>query len=195
MGATARPASSKLTSAPIERRERRPVSMRGYAVRADGSNHEILLLDLSYEGCGIATLAELEAGEQIKLSVLRRGGIDAEVRWCSGGKAGLVFALEEEGAREHCKRNAERITLTAEVIVRRLGKTNFTVSVFDASPAGCKIDLVERPAVGEFVLVRFESLEPLQAEVCWIDGHVAGLRFERPMHPAVFDLLVERLTG
>jgi hypothetical protein len=31
--------------------------------------------------------------------------------------------------------------------------------------------------------------------VCWIDGFTAGLHYVRPMHPAVFELLVERLKG
>jgi hypothetical protein len=26
-----------------------------------------------------------------------------------------------------------------------------------------------------------------------VEDHTAGLNFERPMHPAVFDLLIERL--
>jgi hypothetical protein len=38
-----------------------------------------------------------------------------------------------------------------------------------------------------------DGLEALDAEVCWVDGHVAGLRFERTIHPAVFDLLLQRL--
>jgi hypothetical protein len=34
----------------------------------------------------------------------------------------------------------------------------------------------------------------MEAEVCWVDGFVAGLKFIKPMHPAVFDLLIERLS-
>src|SRR5215216_6196029 len=66
--------ASKPTSLPLERRERRPVSMSGFAVLPGGLTHEILLLDLSYEGCGIETPVPLEAGQKIKISVLRRGG-------------------------------------------------------------------------------------------------------------------------
>jgi hypothetical protein len=45
------------------------------------------------------------------------------------------------------------------------------------------------------VLVKFDGLEALEAEVCWVEEFTAGLRFEKPMHPAVFDLLVERLNA
>lgn len=42
-------------------------------------------------------------------------------------------------------------------------------------------------------MIKFEGIETVQAEVCWIDGFIVGLRFERPFHPAVFDLLLARL--
>ena len=184
----------KLDPKPIDRRERREVSLRGLAIRKDGSTAEILLLDLSYEGCGIETPVDLEAGEAIKLSVLCRGVIDAHVRWCEKGRAGLTFEPEKSTKKEHWPRRNERISLAADVSLRRLGHSSYRVRVNDLSPDGCKVDLVEQPRLQEHVLVKFEGLEVLDAEVCWIDGYVAGLCFERPMHPAVFDLLVQRLN-
>jgi hypothetical protein len=44
------------------------------------------------------------------------------------------------------------------------------------------------------MLLKFDGLEALEAEVCWVDGFVAGLQFDKPIHPAVFDLLLERLS-
>jgi len=169
--------------------------MRGYVILQDGSHHQIQLLDLSYEGCGVETDAPLAAGQRIKLSVLRRGGIDAEVRWVRDGKAGLVFVAQEPEQKTFAERKSQRITTAAEVTMRRLGSANYRLTVGDLSPHGCKLELVERPAVGERVLIKFEGLEVLDAEVCWVDGYTAGLPFERPMHPAVFELLVERLRG
>jgi len=181
---------------PVDRSERRVVAMRGYIILADGTHHEIKLLDLSYEGCGVEVAANLLVGDRVKLSVLRRGGIDAEVRWVRDGKAGLAFLTQPEPEpRTFAERKSDRITTAAEVTMRRLGSANYRLTVSDLSPHGCKLELVERPAVGERVLTKFEGLETLDAEVCWVDGYTAGLRFERPMHPAVFDLLVERLKG
>lgn len=193
MGAEPNPAAMKLDTKPIERRERRPVSMRGLAIRADLSTVEIYLLDLSYEGCGIETPVELEAGEAIKLSVLRRGAIDAHVRWCKDGRAGLVFDAQEPTEKAQQPRRSDRIGLSADISLRRLGQNSYRVKVSDLSPEGCKVDLVERPRIGEHMLVKFAGLEVLDAETCWIDGYVAGLRFEKPIHPAVFDLLLQRL--
>src|SRR5947209_5330862 len=92
-------AVSQLTSAPIDRRERRRVAMHGFVVRSDGSSVEILVLDLSYEGCGIEVPVALQAGEPLKLSVLRRGAIDTHVRWYVDGRAGLVFDPEPEAPK------------------------------------------------------------------------------------------------
>jgi hypothetical protein len=188
-------AASKLTSAPIDRRERRPVSMRGHILLEDGTTAEILLLDLSYEGCGIETPAALSPGQPVTLSVLRRGAIEAEVCWCAQGKAGLVFHAEAEPEEPHHPRISERLSLTAEMTMRRLGQPNYRVRVFDLSSHGCKVEIVDRPRIGEHLLVRFHGLEALEAEVCWVEGFFAGLRFEKTIHPAVFDLLVERLTA
>ena len=177
-----------------DRQERRDVRLQGFAVLADGSTITITLLDLSYEGCAIASPVALSPGDVISLSVLRRGGIKAEVRWFKDGKAGLAF---DNGAKPETKtqwpRRSERVGVTAEVTMRRHGGPNFRVNVFDASPDGCKIDFVDRPLLDERLTIRFEGLEALEAEVCWVEQHCAGLKFARPIHPAVFDLLIERL--
>lgn len=184
------------TPVPVDRSERRAVTMRGYVILSDGTHHQIQLLDLSYEGCRVQVDANLLVGDRVKLSVLRRGGIDAEVRWVRDGKAGLVFVNRPEAeTKKFAERKSERITTAAEVTMRRLGRTSYRLAVGDLSPFGCKLELVERPAAGERVLIKFEGLEVLDAEVCWVDGYTAGLRFERSMHPAVFELLVERLKA
>jgi hypothetical protein len=169
------------------------MSLHGHVALEDGRTAEILLLDLSYEGCGIEIPVEVKPGETIKLSVLRRGAIESEVRWYSKGKAGLVFRAEK-AAREHRPRGDARLTLTAEVSMRRLGKANFRVGVSDLSSHGCTVGFVERPAVDEPVLIKFDGLEVMEAEVCWVEGHEGGLRFEKPIHPAVFELLFARLS-
>lgn len=193
MRAGAPNAVSKLTAAPIARRERRPVSLLSYAVLADGRTAEVMLLDLSYEGCGIETPVALTPGDPIKLSVVRRGVIDATVLWCAKGKAGLVFDAPPEPEAEQTPRIAERISLNAEIVMRRLGKANYRVRTFDVSAHGCKVELIDRPRIGEHLLVKFDRLEVLDSEVVWVEEFVAGLRFERPIHPAVFDLLLARL--
>ena len=47
----------------------------------------------------------------------------------------------------------------------------------------------------EHVWIRFPGLEPIEGEVCWIDQPHAGVSFTNSIHPAVFDLLLERLRA
>ena len=190
-GPTSQPAPDGPSEEPLRRRARRPVSLSGQVIRAGGIAVDVALLDLNYDGCGIETPTDLEPGEEIKLSVIGRGLIDAEVRWFKDGRAGLRFASEQ--ASEEVPRNADRTPVTSEVKMRRLGQNNYNVRMFDLSPSGCRVEVVERPKNGERVTIKFEGLEAIVAEVCWIDEFIVGLQFERPLHPAVFDLLLTRL--
>lgn len=196
MSAPVDPAAFRVPNPIIERRERRPVAMSGHAALADGvTTTDVHVIDLSYDGCGIETSACLKAGDRIKLWVRERGAIDAEVRWSSAGKAGLVFKPEPAPApaKPHWPRRNSRVALSAEVSVRRMGRSKYRVRVLDLSPDGCKVEMAERPQVKEHVFVKLHGLELLEARVCWTEGHQAGLRFEKPMHRAVFDLLIQQL--
>lgn len=90
-------------------------------------------------------------------------------------------------------RKSARVGLTAEVTLRRAGKSVYRVRVFDASPQGCKLEFIERPDLDEFLFVKFEGMELLEARVCWIDGFAAGVEFQKPIHPAVFEMLIAKL--
>lgn len=89
-------------------------------------------------------------------------------------------------------RKSPRVGIEAMVKLRRRGHHNFTVQVFDLSPEGCKLEFLERPELDETVWVKFEGLESLEATVCWVEANAAGVEFVRPIHSAVFDLLVSR---
>jgi len=194
MTAPVKPDEFGATRAWAPRHDRKPVQLSAYAVLEDGTTTDLTLLDLSYEGCRVRPATELREGTRIKLSVLRRGGIDAEVRWAKDGLAGLVFdAPAAAQPRRHWPRKSERVAVSADVTMRRPGQPNYKVRVLDASPHGCKVEFVDRPGVHERMWIKFEGLEALEAEVAWVEGHVTGLRFARTIHPAVFDLLVERL--
>ena len=90
-------------------------------------------------------------------------------------------------------RRSARVSIQGEVQLRRSGKHNYVVNVFDISREGCRTEFVERPRLDETVWVKFEGLEALEATVCWTEGFAAGLEFVRPIYPAVFELLVERV--
>ena len=88
----------------------------------------------------------------------------------------------------------QRRHLNAEIRIRRSGTRGFHVRIFNASPAGCKVEFVERPSVGERVWVKFDGLDTLECTVRWVEGHTGGVEFERPLHEAVFDRLAAALN-
>jgi len=179
---------------PLLRRERRPVTMSATATRGDGSVVEMTIVDFSHDGCGVLCPAGLRTGERLSLAVLRRGTTSAEVRWASGGRAGLCFTSQPEpqpGAAQ--PRGYERVSVDGEVAMRRAGKLHFRVRIYDISPDGCKAEFVDRPDLGEQLWVKFDGMEALEADVRWIVAAKAGLKFARPIHAAVFDMLLTRL--
>lgn len=181
-------------SQPLHRRERRPVTLAASASREDGSATQLTLVDLSFDGCGVICAESLVAGERLSLSVAGRGTAVVMVRWVSGARAGLSFLpIQGQDVQSTQSRSHERMSVNGEVMMRRAGKVNFRVQVYDLSPQGCKAEFVERPALNEQLWIKFDGLEALEAKVRWISGAKAGLSFVRPLHPAVFDLIVARL--
>ena len=95
---------------------------------------------------------------------------------------------------EHERRTSRRVAVEAEFTVRKVGGFGFHLRALNASADGCRVELVEMVDAGERVVVRLPALEPLGADVAWSNGASAGLHFQRPLHPAVFDQLVDRCT-
>jgi hypothetical protein len=98
-----------------------------------------------------------------------------------------------EGLPHSSPRRSERVSLDAQVSLRRSGQLNYQVRVSDASLHGCRVEFVERPQLEELVWVKFEGIAPIEAEICWVEGVHAGLNFARPIHAAVFEQILHRL--
>jgi hypothetical protein len=90
-------------------------------------------------------------------------------------------------------RRSERVPLDAIIALRRPGQISYRVKVFDVSLHGCRVEFVEKPQIDEQLWVKFDGLNALEAEVCWIEGFSAGVNFVKPIHPAVFERLIATL--
>ncbi|HUG46749.1 MAG TPA: PilZ domain-containing protein [Sphingomicrobium sp.] len=90
-------------------------------------------------------------------------------------------------------RRSARVSIKAQVKLRRRGSQHLLVHAFDFSPEGCKLEFLERPDLDETVWVTFKGMEPMQASVCWIEEKFAGVEFTRPVHPAVFEHLISQI--
>jgi hypothetical protein len=74
----------------VERAERRPVSLRGFAL-SPKHDADIMVSDLSYSGCQLSSFTKFKKGDIVELRLLKRGAIQAEIRWSDDGRAGARF--------------------------------------------------------------------------------------------------------
>lgn len=177
----------------VDRDGRRDVGLTGFAVIENEKTFAISIVDLSYDGCKIETPIALLPGLKLKISVYRLGAaLDAVVCWCRDGTAGLRFATTQPGKVQK-DRKAERIEISAAMSLRRAGRISYQCRVFDLTPFGCKVEFVERPRPGDMVWVKFDGLAAVEATVRWVESFYGGLEFVRPIHAAVFDLLLHKL--
>ena len=182
---------SACTNEEAKRDERRSVEMRAYLILGETDILDVRVLNLSYDGCAVETTVPLKVGDPVQLSILSRGTIRARVRWYRDRRAGLLCEMAP-APRKHSPRRQQRSPMDGQVLLRRSGNIGYRVRVFDASCEGCRCEFVERPQIGERVWLKFDGLESMESEVCWIEGFNAGLKFAHAIHPAVFAILLDR---
>lgn len=189
------------------------------ALVADGAGcqYTVRILDISGSGFKLEGKETFRIGEYVGIRVSKYGDFSAQIRWALGNQAGGVFLdpivlpppqrlplKTEAGMSKHLDsgvipnrtpwpRKSVRVDLSAEVALRRSGHGSFRVKIIDISPLGCKAEFVDRPNLDELVWIKFDGLQSLEAMVCWTCGFDVGLEFERPIHQAVFDMLIQRL--
>ncbi|MEO7786738.1 MAG: PilZ domain-containing protein [Sphingomicrobium sp.] len=97
-----------------------------------------------------------------------------------------------DGGVAALQRRSARVALSAEIELRRSFNGKYQVTVRDCSPQGCCVNLVDRVALDETLWIKLPGLESMEAYVCWTQDFVAGLEFLKPLHPAVFEMLMKR---
>ncbi|WP_416385143.1 PilZ domain-containing protein [Sphingomonas sp. LY29] len=90
-------------------------------------------------------------------------------------------------------RQSQRVDVSADVTIRRPGERGYKLQIVDLSPHGCRAQFVVRPEIHAKVWVTFGGLEALSATVCWVNDFEVGLEFDRPIYPAVFEMVISRL--
>ena len=90
------------------------------------------------------------------------------------------------------KRSARRRLAKAPVGLREKGRTWVSAEISDLSHNGCCLKLTFPLVAGERLWIKLPTIEPWAAYTAWIEDGRAGLSFERPLHPAVSDLVVRR---
>ena len=174
------------------REERKRVKLWASLFPLDAPSIAVTIVDMTYDGCKVATPVPLDVASKVRLSVPKLGTLNAEVRWYANEHAGLRF-IHAEPADAAADRNEDRVELSTTVTLRRMGRTPYQATVFDLSPTGCKVEFVERPRPDEQIWAKFDGLDSIEATVRWVDGYHGGIEFVQAIHPAVFELLKKRL--
>ena len=119
--------------------------------------------------------------------------------WSFPSEFGTPFLSGEltTGARPEpalTSRKSERVSLDMGAGLRQRGGTGVSIQIVDLSVDGFRASTHLQLAKGTDVWLRLPGLEPYQARVMWAKGNFIGCAFERPLHPAVLDMVVKK-TG
>jgi PilZ domain len=92
-------------------------------------------------------------------------------------------------------RNSERVPIEMGAGLRQRGGSGVSVQIMDLSTHGFRIETHLDLHEGADVWLRLPGLESCHATVAWVRGYVAGCKFERPLHPAVLEMIVAKAQG
>jgi hypothetical protein len=87
-------------------------------------------------------------------------------------------------------RRAARSDVMLGAGLRQRGAHAVTVQVLDLSVTGFRAATHLELADGTDLWLKLPGLESLHARVIWMNGHLLGCEFVRPLHPAVLDMIV-----
>jgi hypothetical protein len=92
-------------------------------------------------------------------------------------------------------RQAERVPVEFGAGLRQRGAAGVSIQVMDLSTHGFRAATHLELCNGTDVWLRLPGLEPCHARVVWSEGHFVGCAFERPLHPAVLAMIVQKSQG
>jgi hypothetical protein len=111
------------------------------------------------------------------------------VSMSSPGRQSLVQATTERKTR------APRLPVVITAAFRESGVHKAKVTVFDLSTTGFRIETFAGVRTTGKVWLTLPRIEALQATVVWVRGDFAGCKFDRPLHPAVLQMLASRTAS
>jgi hypothetical protein len=120
--------------------------------------------------------------------------------WSFPSELGTAFitgelTTDDRPAPQLRGRKSERVALELDAALRQRGGSGVAVHILDLSVDGFRASTHLDLPPGADVWLRLPGLEPYQAKVAWSKGQYVGCAFERPLHPAVLDMIVRRIRG
>ena len=92
-------------------------------------------------------------------------------------------------------RQARRAEVHVGAGLRQRGASSVTIHILDLSTTGFRATTHLELMTGTDVWLKLPGLESLHAQVVWMNGHLLGCQFLRPLHPAVLEMLVRSCGG
>lgn len=89
-------------------------------------------------------------------------------------------------------RKAERTGVEIGAGLRQRGASGVSVQILDLSTHGFRASTHLDLQPGVDVWLKLPGLEALHAKVAWSSAHYIGCAFERPLHPAVLQMMVRK---
>jgi hypothetical protein len=90
------------------------------------------------------------------------------------------------------KRRDDRVPLRVHATLRERGGSKYEVTVFDLSRSGCRCEVLFATPPGSIIWIQIPGMAPIQTEIVWREGFLAGCKFATPLHPAIFDNLLKK---
>jgi len=87
-------------------------------------------------------------------------------------------------------RQAERAPIEMDAGLRQRGAGGVSIHIHDLSTHGFRATTHLELEPGTEIWLRLPGLESWHGKVAWIDGHLIGCQFARPLHPAVLDMIL-----
>lgn len=109
--------------------------------------------------------------------------------------AGELSVTPDSGDEAPKSRASERVAIEIGAGLRQRGASGVSVLVMDLSTHGFRASTHLELPEGADVWLRLPGLESYHAKVVWSRGQYIGCAFERPLHPAVLDMIVRKTKG
>jgi hypothetical protein len=104
--------------------------------------------------------------------------------------AGEISLARDRSEEEVNSRVSKRIQTEIGAGLRQRGASGVSVEVTDLSTHGFRASTHLELEKGADVWLRLPGLEPCHAKVAWAKANLIGCAFERPLHPAVLEMIL-----
>jgi hypothetical protein len=115
--------------------------------------------------------------------------------WSSGIEHGAVQIRGELSRQPDggvAARKSTRVPVALGAGLRQRGSGSVSVEVVDLSVDGFRAQCYLEVQKGDDVWLRLPGLEAYCAKIVWTEGTLIGCAFDRPLHPAVLEMIVKR---